>query len=245
MQTGVLKNRLLQATDRKFDPETYGFPTFRALLTALEDVLLSVPNTYPPEVELTGDGLATLTGPARTRPESVGNSSRRVRQDLWDAVMDFSSRRRYVWDSVSMRAVALDPGSEPPTQLVLPTITADEFARMRDEFVNARTTTVSEDEALQLTVWAESRHRTMGLPAPLRPVWNLTLKNEVIRRLDAWFATAGVDPPKDTFEAVPESRKGSDADELRRFVRRCVDQMSEAELQRLPIPAEVAFRVGR
>ena len=97
MHLGVLKNKILDSTHREFDEKRWGFETFGELVATLsDDIHLLFPDKRPP--------IAELTDSARKEIEQAGpvpaeqRLPERLRVDLWNAVMDYSSGREYVWD---------------------------------------------------------------------------------------------------------------------------------------------------
>ncbi len=232
MTIPVLKNRLLQLSGRKFREADHGARSFREFLQVYSN-LIEVSDSAPP-------GYVTLRSAAATElPAEASTTPRReIRPDLWNAVLDFSSDDRYVWDSTAGRARVAQQGDADPE---LPKLSADEFDGWRKDFV-ASLDSVDEPMSNQLKHWSVKRLPTLALPPPYRRLWNKFLKERVKDRLSAWFADNQLgqipeDPVKEPTAA------GNELQNLREFVVRCVQQMSMAELEQLKISPTVALRV--
>lgn len=120
-------------------------------------------------------GKPVATGPERPSP---------VRQDLWTAIMDYRSGRRYVWDDACgiARPVRADD-----TKPFFPTVTLDELARWRAEFVNS----LDSADAQLARRWQRENLQTSVLPASLRTHWNRELTTRVRRLLQEFSVRSG------------------------------------------------------
>ena len=87
MTVAVLKNRLLDLTDRTFKESDYGSGTFWEFVKGNKDILILDETTTPP--------VAILKG---VSPDDHASAQSRIRPDLWRAVLDFSSGDMYFWD---------------------------------------------------------------------------------------------------------------------------------------------------
>src|SRR5260221_3367596 len=116
MSVAVLKNRLLDITDRTFNERDYGARSIGELVRKVPDMLLVYENTRPLLVKLLSTESPT--------DESLPTDDSRIRSDLWRAVIDYRSGQRYVWNgSVAVpqpEVTTVDPGG-----YILPTITAE------------------------------------------------------------------------------------------------------------------------
>ena len=117
MSVAVLKNRILDLTERRFKESDYGASTFGEFVRNHDDILALDATQRPP--------VAILKG---VTPASAGASEARgtrVRSDLWQAVLDFSSGEEYIWDDgedVAKRASdARSSGPVLPTTIGLAT----------------------------------------------------------------------------------------------------------------------------
>lgn len=136
MTLAVLKNRVLDHTDRSFDEARWGAGSFREFVGMFPEVVSVDSSTRPPTAELI-EGPAR-EGPARPDAEApvpapvaaVLTPERRVRSDLWRAVLDYSSGKAYVWDGE--RAVQTKPqDAETERRPRLPTATPQDLAEWR------------------------------------------------------------------------------------------------------------------
>lgn len=231
MSVAVLKNRILDLTERRFKESDYGASTFAEFVRNHDDILALDATQQPP--------VAILKG---VSPASVGESGAkgtRVRSDLWRAVLDFSSGEEYIWDDgedVAKRAS--DARSSGPA---LPTITADQF----NEWKNAFAMEVDEGERDdRFAEWVGHRLPASFLALPLRHRWNGYLKEAVCRHLLAWFKEQRLTPPPDLLE--PNSTVGSlPGEELRKRLIACVRGMTPEELERVQIPSSALLRLKR
>lgn len=228
MTVGVLKNRILQATAREFDERSYGAASFSRLLRQVPDLVELDDNARPPQVK--------LLVPVPTTPDVEGVvGSGRLRPDLWDAVLDYSSEGVYVWDGVRAVKVAADAAAG---RLQLPTIEAEVMTDWRRDFAASHS-------GRDLDDWVERGLGTMALPSDLRRSWNLTLKSKVVEILEPWFAEHGLSLPVDISSAPstqPPAKESQEAEDLRRFLLRCVAVMKPSELKAMQVPASVALR---
>jgi hypothetical protein len=230
MAIPVLKNRMLQITGRKFREADYGARSFREFLRDASD-LIEVQEAPLP-------GQVTLRSAAASELPSKESKPQDIRPDLWEAVLDFSSGTRYVWDREEARARRADEGEQ---GLQLPTITAAEFDGWRRDFAN-QYGSGDEPTVKQLEHWRDLRLPTLALPPACRGPWNKYLKNQVKQHLAKWFEDNHLGEVPD----LPIRRRQAQDDELqelRDFVVRCVQQMSKAELDDLRLAPASVLRV--
>ena len=230
MAIPVLKNRMLQITGRKFREADYGARSFREFLRDASD-LVEVQEAPLP-------GQVTLRSAAATELPSKESKPQDIRPDLWEAVLDFSSGTRYVWDREEARARRADEGEQ---GLRLPTITAAEFDGWRRDFAN-QYGSGDEPTVKQLEHWRDLRLPTLALPPACRGPWNKYLKNQVKQHLAKWFEDNHLGEVPD----LPIRRRQAQDDELqelRDFVVRCVQHMSKAELEDLRLAPASVLRV--
>lgn len=240
MKIAVFKNRLLQLSKGKFDESNHGVRTFREMLESLhhkvsiegdEVVLKEAPGTdsgqapSPTQLPAPVDQDPSGTGP------SVSNKER-IRRDLWQAAVDYSSDTTYAWDPETLRARPRREGD----LLVLPTVSPGEYQAWRTEFG-------AEHGAEKLARWTSGRGSMKELPMSLRGAWSSFLRSNVQQRLTTWFANNNLQAPE-IVEVVPvPSPSTTNEDALREFVLSCVKLMTVEELERLPIPALASLRV--
>src|SRR5580658_1826605 len=209
MTIPVLKNRLLLLTKNKFKEADYGASTFREFLGDVPGII-KVDETLSP-------GLVILKSAAPDNWDETSTKKfrgQRVRPDLWRAVLDYSSGRKYVWDT--SRQAARIANSDEDT-LVLPTISASDLENWRAEFVASHK---SVDPALFELVekWENGRLPTIGLPAEVRPIWNKYLKRKVQQRLQDWFKSNPVEVPTIIEDGQDPGAADKRLKELREFI---------------------------
>jgi len=231
MAIPVLKNRLLQITGQTFKESDFGAATFREFLLKNTEVL-EIDNSFLP-------GAVTLKSaePAAHTLDANAPRANRVREDLWRAILDYSSGNRYAWDAESSTAIIAPEGSEGP---FLPTISADTMGEWRTEFL---ATIPGNSDDGRLKVWQAESLPTAALPPALRWQWNRLLKNKIQTILKEWFASQNIPLPSLVYPATP-SGKRDETELFREFVIKCVAHMSKEELEKLSIPSSVAFRVN-
>ena len=229
MDVGVLKNRILDLTNRGFREPDYGSPTFMEFVRSHADVLELDETRWPPAVTLRG---------VHQESEPASESTRtRVRPDLWRAVMDFSRDARYVWDNDER--VAKPAGDSVTSGPDMPTITTEQFTRWKQAFADGV------DDAEQDTRfkdWVEHLRPASFLAADVRHRWNDHLKKEVENHLIAWFQRQNLPLPADLVEKRPGVVRTPD-EELRRRLTACLHSMTMDELERVQIPSSVLLRL--
>ena len=225
MTLPVLKNRLLSLTDGRFHESDYGARTVLDFAKTFPDVVSLDEFQSPPVVTLL------------SRPAAPGF---RVRADLWRAVMDYSSERRYVWDRE--RQMVCEATEDWDQRHRLPTITPHELREWREQFVSAHLTGSQAVEPRRAKLWIETGP-TRFLPRHLQGDWNRTLASRVEDRLRVWFRTLDLTPPHNLVEQPEEAVEDPGTAGLRAFVLRCVTSMTEEELKALDVPASALFRM--
>ena len=241
MTIAVLKNRLLDLTERTFDEKSYGFQSMGELVEAMPNLVLD-PGSRPPTVRLLADDVSVVElGP----PEEA-----RVRPDLWNAVIDYRSGKSYTWDG----AHAIPEGqssTEYDSGPIIPTISESSLDSWRQDFARQVRPLVVGDPRLeeQLDRWLAEQLPAKALPSLLRGRWSATLKDHVVERLTNWFSSQEITPPADLVQprrkpkaAVPPSGAAS---ELRELIMRCVRAMTEEELRELRLPPAAVLRAQR
>jgi hypothetical protein len=236
MTLAVLKNRLLDQTDRSFREQDYGARTMAELVRRYPDLVLLDDGTSPPSVRL-------LEGEAATIEAAPANRDR-IRSDLWTSVVDYRSGRVYVWDGIA--AIPVDADADTATlDSILPTLSAAELDGWKSEFLASVDAAIQDDPDMtaQTRAWLERRLGTAHLPASLRTPWNQEFKRRVIDRLTAWFAEQKLSAPKSLLQSRPSGRDRSvGADTLRQLILRCVRVMTEDELRQLSLPPSAVLR---
>jgi hypothetical protein len=240
MTLAVLKNRLLQLTDRSFRETDYGVRTMRELAGSLPELLAVDDSARPPTV--TWLETPYSSGPQMSIPKG------KIRSDLWNAVMDYKSGRTWMW--VEGRAVP-DPQDLSGKSAVLPTLDADEMQRWRNNFAAAHREDLDGEDAERLEAWTHGPGKTLQLPLNLRSMWNEQLKAAVIDRLRVWFETRDEVVPQDVVVSRAAQREAitdNASDELRSlrdFIIGCISLMNQDELDAVTLPAKAAQRYMR
>jgi len=222
MTIAVLKNRLLQLSRNSFNERSYGATSMRELLLR-----------FPTLVTLR-DGQVELVSAAN---EAAAESSpspvrRRVRPDLWRAIVDYSSGQRYTWDAEQ----GLARPAQEADEIFLPTISQTEMQAWRGEFTALHGSTPA------LLRWRDDGLGSDALPGALKGEWNGFVKTRVAERLEAWFRDRGEAPPK-VLEAPPATAPPvSRVERLRRLVLDCVAVMTEDELTELRLSPDLLLR---
>lgn len=235
MNAGVLKNRLILLTDGQFNEQKYGYADFHELVEAHSDILRVDTTTKPITVELIDHLLDD-------GEQSSIQRQKRVRPDLWRAVTDYVSGKKYVWDKErNLVLVAADQESE--TLPKLPTITADELAQWRKSFMAKHKDSLVGPNLEKATRWETEGLAINFLPALLRQSWGHEFSENVRERLGAWFRTNAINPPLLDIPAESPVRKESQSDDLRRLIIQCVEVMTLQELEQLKLPASLLTRI--
>lgn len=237
MTTAVLNNRLLQMTDRRLDLGALGFSSLADLLTQFPDLVRLDHTTRPTTVEFLGE--------ASSRPRDAGPRSRRlrVRDDLWNAALNYSAGHAWVWDAASGEARPADDGDRGLP--VMPTMSRDEMTNLRGAFASETALSLNEHDRERLIRWQTQGLGTAALPDPVQGRWNEYVKSNVVARLIAWFEAHGIDTPDDLVRAdtriVPQ-QIDEELARLRALVIDCVRSMTLSELASLDLPAGAVLR---
>ena len=242
MTTAALKSRLLNITGNSFTEADYGFGSFAEFISNYSE-LVEV-DKYKPHPTVTLRDANTLEEPdsGSIRP-AVGQ---RIRADLWQATVDYSSGATYVWDLNIMRA---RPAERDDPNPVIPTIIEHIDNNWRKEFVESvRPSLDVENESGQRTLqWAHTRRPTSYLPNELVHSWNEFRKMKVRHHLQEWFEREGLEKPVDFMLHPMPTRAGRDSstEELREFIVKVVGEMTAQELSELRLPPKAVLRATR
>lgn len=258
MTTAVLKNRLLDLTNRMFSEGDYGARDMAAFAKSMPDLIELIPGVG------IGPALVRLVDPdsvdrAAPPPPTAGSEGRprsaarvRVRRDLWRAALDWNAVGQLVLDAGSIRPRA--EGDDPALPVFTP-VPESLFESWKQEFVDASLPAAQGAEAGALLAWARQPAPARTLGRSLQDRWMDALRTHVLDYLRGWFLQQGVVPPADLaydepeasgIQTEPDDRRQGLAAPTRRlkdFVLRCVHEMTEDELSALPIPAGVAARI--
>jgi hypothetical protein len=143
----------------------------------------------------------------------------------------------------------VQPASVAPDNLSpqLPTITPEQLATWRVQFVASHEDSPSSVKAA-LETWRDQGLGTKALPVQSRNAWTAELKRRVLERLVSWFAEHQLQLPADIVESETAGSKDPgelSLEALRAFIHRCVDAMTQEELEALHLSAGVAVRTKR
>lgn len=257
MTSAVLKNRLLDMTGREFDERRYGARSFVQLLRLLREVVAVEGDHAPYHVRLIGSGQAPASAETKRergssrkqQPREAEWRHRRIREDLWNAVLDYSTQTPWVLDPDTNRARP-QRSEDHPEILQFSTVTATDMERLREEFIQE----VAQNEpTLRATLedWNRSGGSTLRLPRFLQGRWNQRLKETALARLRESFAKAGVEEPPDLLfspQADPPQGSPSFTDavqlsQLRDLLTRCVRVMTLEELRAIELSIDVYRRL--
>lgn len=231
MPSAVLKNRLLQLTERKFAEEDYHYESFYELLAAAASQgWISISNDG-------GRNLVTLVGHSNQGDEPQVTRRTFVRSDLWSAVLDITATQAWRWDDLAEVARPLGEGvSGRP----LPRFTSEGLEQMRRDFAQSLPRHVVGDS---VQGWVDGPVSADVLPRAVREQWYVHLKSQVQDELQNWFTIQQLTPPADmVIERDPE---GSGVSALRRFIIDRIEQMTDDELKLVQLPATALRRGGR
>ena len=260
MTTAVLKNRLLTLTLGRFRETDYGAVAIHQIIEWFPDHFLLDRSSRPALVKLISGDTDTLPfpfalptntsadGASPTEPSQVTVSKSvvsrgRIRPDLWRAVLDFRSGSAYVWDADTGKAIKAE---EPFILPRLPAISKSEFDQLKIGFVSKVKAILNPNEALLLEKWGETQSvRTKTLPLILQAQWFEHLKEEVIRRLGAWFKEKGLEMPNDALANHAPSRRQveePEVEQLRKLVIECIKGMTLGELSEIRLSPVAVLR---
>ena len=234
MHGTVLKNRLLDLTDRRFSESKYGVERFGELLDRL-DKLLAIDHSIHPYVVVLREPYRARVAPSNLAP------SLKIRQDLWRATVDYSASGKWVWEKSSRQAVLVETDIDDDV-LLMPTLDPEVLGAWRSDFLAENASQLDEAGRLQAEAWSSKSLSTSALPPQLRNAWNDRVRKGIYERLVGFFEDHELEAPSDlSLEAAqPKPNVG-----LREYLRRCIDLMDEAELKQLLIPAHIAHRARR
>lgn len=243
MRTAVLKNRLLDVTDRKFDEREFGVDRFSAFVELLSDTLTTDRSSTPVLAILADDARAELEGEGEPRP-LISRRTFRVRSDLWNSVLDYSSAPAWRWNFESAVAEPVRDLTRVDPEAILPTIDRGKLVELRSRFVTEHADELGPGASETASLWATELRGSDVLPPELRRRWFDLLKRYVFDVLTAWFSEHGVSMPVDAAAASPRDHVlADDLSGLRALASRCIEVMTVEELKNLNIPIQVVQRL--
>ena len=266
MTSAVLKNRLLDITERQFSEARYGTSSFISLVRRVPD-LLDIVEDNPPFTlrikepiaslsdadvgESSEEGVVLAGTPKHPSPPGGDWKRIRIRDDLWRGIIDYDSGDTYVLDPETGHVRPIESSdAELP---VAPTATQEVISSWREEFTESLPLSIRSKFADELRTWMDHGGRQTDLPRSVRGRWVAFLKRKVSNRLEKWFDALGKPLPSDTLlvsetgglppsEAIDEVVRTR---QLRDLIIRAVQTMSYDELAQISVPAFVLLRVSR
>ena len=242
----VLKNQLLDLTNRAFHESDYGWPNMKFLPRGFPD-LLQLEDTNAHGSARILDNAVAIVAAAASEGEtgsvfSAIASRLHVRQDLWDAVIDYRSESTYVWDPDSGRAVrSTNPAEDHRRRF--PTVTADNVRSWRDECAQDWLVTHPGSARDDVERWVQIPRQLV--PQLLIRQWQALQRNKVVGIVEQFFATESLPLPADAFPSsrVPERYFGSDSQLTpRQLLHAAAAVMTDRELEALQLPLAIVVR---
>ena len=242
MTTAVLKNRLLDLTDRNFNEANWGASSFMDFVSNYPDMLQINESVFPPVVELYGADADRLASADDEYTQAVYH----IRSDLWQAALDYSSGVQYVWDRDTKKARPRHGLESVP---IIDTVTADLQRQWRHEFRDLMTGSLelTDAELGQTDEWILLQLGTYRLPNRLIPEWNRFFRDKVRDHLRGWFSDSGLEPPDDMVSSANRraTSDSSETEDLRELVISVVRKMTHEELSGISLPSEAILRASR
>lgn len=240
MRSAVLKNRLLQLTDREFNEDRYGGGTMVAVALRIPG-LLELASSQPAVLRLADPTvISTKTAQLTERKSATSHPTWqqvRIRPDLWRALVTPRPESTYVWDITTGQAREVTVLDE-PDQLVLPSITAQEMTELRQAFRREH----GDD---RLDEWVEAPSER--IPKRIQTEWRSFLKSHTVSRIQQWFQQHDLPAPVDLIQYTTTSDLPTTADvvrtrTLKSALLRAVQLMTDDELRQVLVPAAVLMR---
>lgn len=238
MTTAVLKNRLLDLTERAFKESDYGVRNISEFVTSFPDLIALDKSTSPPKVVL----IKTTLIKGQETPATRG----KIRADLWRAIIDYRSGNSYYWDGVQAVPINQEFAEMQGRFPKLPTIPREKMDTWRREFRESLSQLVplNDQDIEQLEIWARQALPTTELPLQTRGLWNDDLNRRVADRLAGWFEEHSLPLPDNMVQRRLPGRETAPVAvaQLRELILRCVRTMTEAELRSMALPPAAVLR---
>lgn len=241
MPLPVLKNRLLTLTNGAFHEWDYGWPNLRFLPRAFPDLLTLDPTTphgaavyiAAPDLTVRSD---TKASGSTLRVSTASTEGRRIREDLWNAVVDYRSGLTYIWDINQRRAAGIDGEAETGTP-VFPTISQDEVGAWRRECARKWAQLNGDADNEVIEAWVENPRTRV--PQRFVNSWRTDQRDRVAAIIQDFFRSAQLDLPSDAFPPSKPTRTELTAREL---VRLAAQVMTDTEVDALQLPVGAVLR---
>ena len=235
MTTAVLKNRLLDLTNREFSEAAFGASSLSDFVLKFGDLLHVDQDQSPTVIELHPEGKSRIES-----EETSSTSGRiRIRSDFWQAVFDRGSNTDYYWlaETGEISTTAIGDNCA-----VLPTVDEATERLWRQSF--AETLPLRSD---RIAAWAERLLPITQLSEGQRYQWNRVLTERVNDLLENWFEGQGLVPPPDLVTRIvsPQHKRTTELEPLKRLVKRVVQEMTEDELRNLTLPPRAVLRATK
>ena len=242
MTTAVLKNRLLEITSREFNEARYDASNFMEFVSRYPELLSVDDSEFPPVVTLRGSEADRLL----STDADDQSTFYRIRSDLWQAALDYSSGTKYVWDVEAGESRPIRGSETGPT---IDTIDADIQRRWRREFMEERSESfdLTDTEMKQADEWTNLQLGTSRLPDRLVRPWNQYFRDCVLGHLRGWFSKNGLDEPQDlvSTSGQRQTSRSTATEELRELVISAARQMTHEELSGLRLPIEAVLHITK
>jgi hypothetical protein len=246
MTTAVLKNRLLVLTNNEFKEEEYGARTILEFVEQAADIVNIDRSVIPPIVELKGER-GEKAHEARQAAATYSVSFDRIRPDLWQAIMDYTSGNKYVWDARA--GTARPQNRDDPPEVVLPTITQEEEMKWRKEFAASVAALPLDDIAkFRLNAFGAKNVSPKVLTLGLQWKWNDFVRAKIIKAVTDWFQQHKLSQPEHLTVQVrraPRPPAEPGVEELRDLIIAVIRGMTAAELLAVQLPPNAVLRTRK
>lgn len=242
MPLPVLKNRLLALTNGTFHEWDFGWPNLRFIPQAYPDLLdldLSTPHGSAVYIGAPPDEPVEVIEPTPMAKSASNAVGRRIRQDLWNAIVDYKSGQTYIWDPAIGSAVVAEeaPGAG---LLVFPTIDADIVRSWRSDCANRWTQLNGDGDAGAVEAWVDNPRKQVS--QRFVESWRSEQKDRVASLIEGFFRKVGLELPSDAF---PSSRKTHTELTGRDLMKLAAEVMTDAEVAAIQLPVSVVMRALR
>lgn len=242
MPLPVLKNRLLALTNGVFHEWDYGWPNLRFLPRAYPDLLeLDASNRHGAARYIASPPPSSAEPGVSARPVAQATPRRgdasRIREDLWDAAVDYRSGLTYVWDPVSERAVGVE-AADAGTRNIFPTIQPEVVREWRAECARKWIALNGDAGRDSVEAWVDNPRTQVS--HRFVETWRADQREHVASLITDFFEKSSIELPQDAFSPTRRAeRAGLTAREI---VRLSAEVMTDSEIDALQLPLGVVFR---
>lgn len=242
MPLPVLKNRLLALTNGDFHEWDYGWPNLRFLPRAYPDLLeLDASTPHGAAAYVASPGAARVDQDESARPDAhvaaTRGSGRRIREDLWKAVVDYRSGLKYVWDPSLARAVGVD-GDDDDGRPTFPTIEANDVREWRSDCARKWVSLNGNTDRDSIDAWIDDPR--VRVSNRFLEAWRADQRERVAARIADFFESVGLGTPADAFPSASAPTRPELT--AREIVRLAAEVMSDSEIDSLQLSVSVVFR---